>query len=464
MNSSNVTGMLDTMIIGGGQAGLALGHHLKEQQRNFLILDANQRTGDAWRQRWDSLQLFTPAKFDGLPGEPFPADPLSFPTKDEVAGYLENYAAGKGLPILHGTRVERLWREADHFVAASNGRRWEARNAVVATGVSQAPKVPAFAAELAPPYSNSTPAATGIRASCRTGRSWWWGWATRGGDSPRGMPVPPHYRGGQARRRASSEAWPRRRPLCPAADPLRWDACAHAWHAYRAQGGARLHSTRHTPDQDQTNGPGGGRRAARTAGGRNRGRQAGPGEHRMDVANVIWCRGSRDYFSWIDPDLLDAGALPRQHRGVALDTPGLFFLGQEFLYAAGSATLPGVGRDARYLAARIPAPLNRESAVAPLELPRCGLGQPFGDNTVDRRIAIAAITMPTRFSNSWKADPAAFWYSPNTRATATKARRRDRGDRNKDADQGRGTATDRRKAFRRSRPGSATISEYGPGW
>jgi putative flavoprotein involved in K+ transport len=75
---------------------------------------------------------------------------------------------------------------------------------------------------------------------------------------------------------------------------------------------------------------------------------------RLDVANVIWCTGFRDDFSWIDPDLLVDGELPRQHRGVALDTPGLFFLGQEFLYAAASATLPGAGRDARYLAGKIP--------------------------------------------------------------------------------------------------------------
>ena len=150
MSSNDVTGMLDTIIIGGGQAGLTLGHHLKEQHRNFLILDANQRSGDAWRQRWDSMRVFTPAKYDGLPGQPFPADPLSFPTKDEVADYLEGYAERNGLPVIHGTRVERLWREGGHYVAAANGRRWVARNAVVATGVSQVPKVPGFAAELAP--------------------------------------------------------------------------------------------------------------------------------------------------------------------------------------------------------------------------------------------------------------------------------------------------------------------------
>lgn len=81
MNNNNPAGMLDTVIIGGGQAGLALGYFMKGQKRKFLILDASQRSGDSWRQRWDSLRVFTPAKYDGLPGAPFPADRLSFPTK-----------------------------------------------------------------------------------------------------------------------------------------------------------------------------------------------------------------------------------------------------------------------------------------------------------------------------------------------------------------------------------------------
>ncbi|MUU72764.1 NAD(P)/FAD-dependent oxidoreductase [Pseudarthrobacter sp. GA104] len=367
MNSSNVTGMLDTMIIGGGQAGLALGHHLKEQHRTFLILDANPRTGDAWRQRWDSLRLFTPAKFDGLPGEPFPADPLSFPTKDEVAGYLESYAAGKGLPIVHGTRVERLWREADHFVAASNGRRWEARNAVVATGVSQAPKVPAFAAELAPSilqlhssgYRNpgqlqdGPVLVVGLGNSgaeialevCRTHPT------TVAGKPGGELPV-------KHGRAAARYALPLVRFLGLHVLTLGTPIGRKAAPVFKA------HATPLIRTKTKDLAAAGVRLAPRVAGVED-GKPVLADGTRQDAANVIWCTGFRDDFSWIDPDLLDGGALPRQHRGIALDTPGLFFLGQEFLYAAASATLPGVGRDARYLAARIPAPLNRESAVAP---------------------------------------------------------------------------------------------------
>src|SRR5688572_13833875 len=143
MNSvENGTGrMLDTIVIGGGQAGLAIGYHLMRQGRDFAILDEHDRIGDAWRLRWDSMRLFTPAKFDGLAGMPFPGDRLGFPTKDEQADYLESYAARFRLPVHTGIRVDRLWREGDHFVVSGGERRWESENVVVAAGGYGAPKV-----------------------------------------------------------------------------------------------------------------------------------------------------------------------------------------------------------------------------------------------------------------------------------------------------------------------------------
>src|SRR5215210_1478734 len=133
---------VDPIIIGGGQAGLALGYHLSRQRRQFLILDAYPRVGDAWRRRWDSLRLFTPSKYDGLPGARFPGDRLSFPTKDEMADYLESYATEMGLPVRTGVRVEALSREGDEYVVTSGNRRWRAATVVVATGASQIPRQP----------------------------------------------------------------------------------------------------------------------------------------------------------------------------------------------------------------------------------------------------------------------------------------------------------------------------------
>ena len=138
----------ETVIVGGGQAGLAVGYHLAQRGRSFVILDANRRVGDAWRHRWDSLRLFTPARYDALPGMPFPAPAFSYPAKDEVAEYLDSYAARFGLPVMTGVRVDRLSSDGDRYVLAAGDRRFEADNVVVASGAYQQPRIPAFAAEL----------------------------------------------------------------------------------------------------------------------------------------------------------------------------------------------------------------------------------------------------------------------------------------------------------------------------
>src|ERR687892_424957 len=118
----------DTAIIGGGQAGLAAAYHLKQRGRSPVILDENERVGDSWRTRWDSLRLFTPAKYDGLPGWRFPARRWSFPTKDEMADYMEAYAARFELDIRTGVRVDGISREGDGFVITAGDRRIEADN------------------------------------------------------------------------------------------------------------------------------------------------------------------------------------------------------------------------------------------------------------------------------------------------------------------------------------------------
>jgi hypothetical protein len=113
---------VDTLVIGGGQAGLAVGYHLQRQRVPFLIVDANPRIGDAWRNRWDSLRLFSPAAFDGLAGMPFPAADFAFPTKDEMADYLQAYAARFDLPVRTGVRIDRLWHADGRFQAQAGER------------------------------------------------------------------------------------------------------------------------------------------------------------------------------------------------------------------------------------------------------------------------------------------------------------------------------------------------------
>src|SRR5512138_1017192 len=150
MKEQNNAKRIHTLVIGGGQAGLSVGYHLAKRGLPFLILDANQRTGDAWRKRWDSLRLFTPARYTGLPGYPFPARGDSFPTKEQMADYLESYAKRFHLPLQSGVKVDSLSKQGDRFVATADGLRFESQNVVVAMANFQQPRVPAFAADLNP--------------------------------------------------------------------------------------------------------------------------------------------------------------------------------------------------------------------------------------------------------------------------------------------------------------------------
>ncbi|MGX1160202.1 putative flavoprotein involved in K+ transport [Arthrobacter sp. SLBN-100] len=356
MNNSNVTGMLDTMVIGGGQAGLAIGYHLKEQGRKFVILDANPRVGDAWRQRWDSLRVFTPAKYNGLPGFPFPADPLSFPTKDEVADYLEGYAAALDLPVCTGVRVERLWQDGERYIAASNGNRWEARNVVVANGAERRPKVPAFSADVSPAIVHFHSSAYKNPGQLQDGPVLVVGLGNSGAEIAREVcRTHPTF---VAARAPSEIPVKHGRTAARFFLPIVRFAGLHvlslgtpvgrkAAPALKAQGTPLIR----TKAKDLA--AAGVHFVPRVAGVAD-GRPVLADGSRPEVANIIWCTGFRDDFDWIDLGLLDAGGGLQQHRGVVLNSPGLFLLGQNFMYSVASATFPGIVRDARYLAGKIP--------------------------------------------------------------------------------------------------------------
>jgi len=140
----------EVVIVGGGQAGLSAGYHLARRGISFVILDAQARVGDSWRARWDSLRLFTPAQFDGLDGMPFPAPSGSFPTKDQMADYLADYARHFALPIRHGVSVDALWREKDGYRLRGGDTLFEADQVVVAMANYQKPSRPDFAGQLDP--------------------------------------------------------------------------------------------------------------------------------------------------------------------------------------------------------------------------------------------------------------------------------------------------------------------------
>ena len=224
---------LGTVVIGGSQAGLAVGYYLKQHGLPFVILDENDRIGDAWRKRWDSLRLFTPGRYDGLPGMPFPGSPSSYPTKDETADYLEAYAREFELPFRTGVKVDRLSKAGDRFEVGWGEHTLFAENVVVATGAFNTPRVPAIRTRAgqqhraAPLQGVPQPVPNSEGRSAGSGRG-----QLRGGDrdrarSPsRDMAVRPgHGRGTRPRRKPSRS--PRHAPHVVRSDAV--DGKDGAW-------------------------------------------------------------------------------------------------------------------------------------------------------------------------------------------------------------------------------------------
>jgi putative flavoprotein involved in K+ transport len=375
MDGSSNAERFETVIIGGGQAGLATGYHLRKRGIPFVILDASERIGDAWRNRWDSLRLFTPARYDRLPGWRFPAPSTSFPTKDEMADYLETYAERFDLPVRTGVSADRLSREGDRFVVSSGERLFEADRVVVATGAHRIPKTPPFAHELDPrivqmhssEYRNPSQLRDGgvllvgagnsgaeiANEVCRTNPCWLSGPETghipvRHGRAAARFVFPivrfvGHHvltRGTPIGRRVSPK-------LIAKADPL-----------------IRIKPK----DLDAA----GVERVPRVVGVRE-GMPVLQDDRLLDVANVIWCTGFRSDFGWIDLPVFGEDGQPMHARGVVDAEPGLYFVGLVFQYSLSSDVLPSRGRDAEYIAkhmasrtAKAPDPTDRSDDARPL--------------------------------------------------------------------------------------------------
>jgi putative flavoprotein involved in K+ transport len=345
---------VETVIIGGGQAGLSVGHHLAGRGRPFVVLDANQRVGDAWRRRWDSLRLFTPARYDGLAGLPFPGPPHSFPTKDQVADYLEAYATRFQLPVRTGVRVDRLTKADGGFLVTAGDRSWEAANVVVAMASFQVPRVPAFAPALDPgvlqlhagSYRNPSQLREGGVLVVGAGNS--------------GAEIALEVAGRHPTWLAGRESGhvPFRIEGAAARfvfQPLLFRVVGHRVLTVDTPIGRRLRPrllahgaplVRVRPRDLAAAGVG---RVPRVVGVRD-GRPLLADQRVLEVANVIWCTGFDPDLSWIDLPVFGADPRePRPHRGVVADQPGLYFVGLTFLYAMSSGFLPGVDRDARHV-------------------------------------------------------------------------------------------------------------------
>lgn len=344
------------IVIGGGQAGLSMGYYLAKSNLSFVILDASERVGDAWRKRWDSLRLFTPARYDSLPGLPFPAPKHSFPTKDEMGDYLEQYAKHFMLPVRSGVKVEALWREGDNYKIKAGDLHFAAEQVVVAMSDYQYPKTPAFA-------KNIDPGILQIHSSDYKNLSQ----LQEGGVLVAGA--------GNSGAEIALEA--------AISHPV-WLAGRDTGHIpfniesnigkkflvtivirfifYRilttstligrkarskivSKGGPLI---RHKPKEFDKAGI---KRMQRVTGVKN-GKPVLDRNETPEIKNIVWCTGYYPRFSWIDLPVFKDQA-PIQNRGVVANEPGLYFLGLHFLYALSSAMIHGVGRDARYISKRI---------------------------------------------------------------------------------------------------------------
>jgi putative flavoprotein involved in K+ transport len=353
----------EAVIIGGGQAGLAVGYHLARRDRRFVILDANERIGDAWRKRWDSLRLFTPARYDGLPGWPFPAPAWSFPTKDEVADYLDAYAARFDLPVRTGVRVDGLSREADRYVVAAGKNRYEADHVVVAAGAYQRPRVPAFASELDPGIVQLHSSQYRDPSQLQEGGVLVVGAANSGAEIA--LEVSRDHRTWLSGRHPGQEPYRPGSRWFRLLVPVIWFMASHVLTVKTPLGRmvrqkfqvGGAHHSRGLPlarvrPKDVT--AAGIERVPRTTGARG-GLPVLDDGRDLEVANVIWCTGFVPDLSWIDLPVFGEDGGPVHDRGIVGSEPGLYFVGLVFLYAMASSLVGGVGRDAEHIARQIAA-------------------------------------------------------------------------------------------------------------
>jgi putative flavoprotein involved in K+ transport len=370
MRASYEPERIDTVVIGGGQAGLSVGYHLARRGQRFVILEANERVGDSWRQRWDSLRLFTPAYLDSLDGMPFPGPRGYFPTKDEMADYLVAYAKRFDLPVRTGVRVTSLSRDGDRYVVKAGDVTYEASNVVLAMSTFQDPKVPAFSTDLDPSIVQLHSSEYRNLAQLRPGPVLLVGAGNSGAEIALET-----VRGGHETLMSGPDvgrvpfrfgSLPRRMIL-----PIMARVVFHRVMTVDTRIGrkARPKMLKHaapliraTPDVLAAAGV---RRVARTVGAHG-GKPVLQDDRVLDVGNVIWCSGFHPAFSWIDLPVFDGDGQPRHDRGVVRNEPGLYFVGLHFLYAMSSTMIHGVGRDADHvagvIASRVKTPTGQRSS------------------------------------------------------------------------------------------------------
>ncbi len=348
MNAAGRVTWYDTIIVGGGQAGLAAGYHLAQRDVDFMILDASARTGDSWRSRWDSLRLFTPARYSGLPGMPFPDSPARFPDKDQMGDYLEMYAARFELPVRRNTVVTSMTKDGDGFLLRTSIGVFSANNVVVASGPFQQPRIPSLATQLGETihqlhsrdYRNPFDLPDGAVLVVGAGNS--------------GSQIALELSRFRDVTLAGRSIGRLPRTLF-GADIFHWIWPVFERASLDTRVGRILRRRASTTDPLI-----GISRAHFAANGVKRVGRVTDVQHglptiagvTLNVSVVIWATGFTQDFRWIQLPALDAHGSPRHRRGVS-DVPGLYFVGLRFQHRQSSALIGGVGADAEFIAANL---------------------------------------------------------------------------------------------------------------
>jgi putative flavoprotein involved in K+ transport len=335
------------IVVGGGQSGLAAGYYLKQMKTDFIILDENPHTGDSWKNRWDTLHLFTPARHDGLPGMKFPSQRNGFPGKDQVAKYLSDYSDKFQLPVRHNIKVKKIRSENSRYQLYTSDGIFQAKKVVIATGTHPIPKIPDFAVDLSKEilqihssdYKNPEILPEGdvlvvgagtsgveialevskYRKTCISGN-------------------PTFHIPDNVFKYAGGLYWWAVKNILTVKTPV-----GRKFKQKVLKGGGPLINIS-IEDLEKA----GVTRLQRMKGAL-RGMPVMEDDTAVNVRTVIWCTGYRPDFSWMDMDVRDESGWPVTERGISKKQEGLFFMGMPFQYGLASGLIGGVGRDAAHV-------------------------------------------------------------------------------------------------------------------
>ena len=342
-----------TVVIGGGQAGLVMAYYLRRAAEDFVVLDADERIGDSWRRRYDSLRLFSRPRYSSLPGWRMDLDDC--PTRDQMADYLQRYAVHFALPVRSGVRVTRLSRDDEHYRIETTDGDYLTERVVVATGAHTTPSTPPFADRLDPSirqlhsldYRNPGQLADGTVLVV--------GAANSGTDVA--LDAVSTHRVLLAGRHPGQVPVDIDSPRGKVVLPVVMFALKHVLTRRTPMGRARIaaqtgHGVNLVRNKIEYLDAAGVTRIERITDVRDGCPVTADGGLLTDVRTVVWCTGSRPDHGWIDLPVFGPDGELQHDRGIATGEPGLMFLGLDFQFAIASATIQGLDRDARYLLSR----------------------------------------------------------------------------------------------------------------